>query len=124
MILRSQMQQFCWRQRPAASSPHEPSRARCAAWRFWIGLVSPGACAADDAGDWFPALGRTGTECRSTCGISQGVALAILAIALLRPSPGVAQSVALAPSTMPGIGSVSERYQSYNVEMIEVTGGR
>ena len=25
---------------------------------------------------------------------------------------------------MPRIGSVSERYQSYNVEMIEVTGGR
>ncbi|HZD64085.1 MAG TPA: hypothetical protein VE200_14965, partial [Xanthobacteraceae bacterium] len=54
--------------------------------------------------------------------------LALLAIALLRPDPGVAQSVAesvvLAPSTMPRIGSVSERYQSYNVEMIEVTGGR
>ena len=25
---------------------------------------------------------------------------------------------------MPRIGSVSDRYQSYNVEMIEVTGGR
>src|SRR3954464_6153878 len=69
MILRSQMQQFCWRQRPAASSPHEPSRARCAAWRFWIGLVSPGACAADDVSDWFPSFGRTGTECQSTDGI-------------------------------------------------------
>src|SRR5258707_2158710 len=52
-----------------------------------------------------------------------GVALAILATALLRPSPSVAQTFALAPSTMPRIGSVSERYQSYNVEMIEVTGG-
>ena len=56
--------------------------------------------------------------------LSAAVALAILATALLRPSPSVAQSVALAPSTMPRIGSVSERYQSYNVEMIEVTGGR
>ena len=55
---------------------------------------------------------------------SAGFALAFLATALLRPSPSVAQSVALAPSTMPGIGSLSERYQSYNVEMIEVTGGR
>jgi Glycosyl hydrolase family 79, N-terminal domain len=55
---------------------------------------------------------------------SAAVALAILAAALLRPSPSVAQSVSLAPSTMPRIGSVSERYQSYNVEMIEVTGGR
>ena len=25
---------------------------------------------------------------------------------------------------MPRIGAVSERYQSYNVEMVEVTGGR
>jgi len=56
--------------------------------------------------------------------LSARVALAILAAALLRPSPSVAQSVSLAPSTMPRIGSVSERYQSYNVEMIEVTGGR
>ena len=55
---------------------------------------------------------------------SAAVALAILATALLRPSPSVAQSVSLTPSTMPRIGSVSERYQSYNVEMIEVTGGR
>ena len=56
--------------------------------------------------------------------LSAGAALAILAAALLRPSPSVAQSVSLAPSTMPRIGSVSERYQSYNVEMVEVTGGR
>ena len=47
-----------------------------------------------------------------------------LATALLRPSASVAQSLSVAPSTMPRIGSVSDRYQSYNVEMIEVTGGR
>lgn len=28
------------------------------------------------------------------------------------------------PSAMPKIGSVDERYQSYNIEMVEVTGGR
>ena len=56
--------------------------------------------------------------------LSARAALAILAAALLRPSPSVAQSVSLAPSTMPRIGSVSERYHSYNVEMVEVTGGR
>src|SRR5277367_4284753 len=28
------------------------------------------------------------------------------------------------PSTMPRMGSVDERFQSYNVEMVEVTGGR
>lgn len=35
-----------------------------------------------------------------------------------------AQTVSVAPSTMPRIGTVDERYQSYNVEMLEVTGGR
>ena len=53
-----------------------------------------------------------------------GVALAVLAMPLLRPSATFAQSLSVAPSTMPRIGSVSDRYQSYNVEMIEVTGGR
>src|SRR6476620_9828624 len=61
---------------------------------------------------------------RRIVGLSARAALTILAAALLRPSPSVAQSVSLAPSTMPSIGSVSERYQSYNVEMVEVTGGR
>jgi heparanase len=56
--------------------------------------------------------------------LSARSALAILAAALLRPSPSGAQSVSLAPSTMPRVGAVSERYQSYNVEMVEVTGGR
>jgi heparanase len=36
---------------------------------------------------------------------------------------GTAQSV-VAPSTMARIGTVDERYQSFNVEMVEVTGGR
>jgi heparanase 1 len=35
-----------------------------------------------------------------------------------------AQQVTLAPKTMPTLGSVDERYQSYNIEMLEVTGGR
>ncbi|MCX6633157.1 MAG: cellulase family glycosylhydrolase [Candidatus Solibacter sp.] len=30
----------------------------------------------------------------------------------------------LAPSTMPRVGKVDDRFQSYNVEMVEVTGGR
>lgn len=34
------------------------------------------------------------------------------------------QTVQLAPMTMKRIGQVDERYQSYNVEMLEVTGGR
>jgi len=35
-----------------------------------------------------------------------------------------AQPVPLSPATMPRIGNVDERFQSYNIEMIEVTGGR
>ena len=53
-----------------------------------------------------------------------GVALAVAATVLLGARASFAQSFSVAPSTMPRIGSVSERYQSYNVEMIEVTGGR
>lgn len=30
----------------------------------------------------------------------------------------------IAPSGMPRIGTVDERFQSYNIEMIEITGGR
>jgi hypothetical protein len=39
-------------------------------------------------------------------------------------SPLLAQSIALDPKAMQRIGSVDERFQSYNIEMVEVTGGR
>ncbi len=48
-----------------------------------------------------------------------GAAGTVLAVALAR-----AQSPSLAPHTMPRVGVVDERFQSYNVEMVEVTGGR
>jgi hypothetical protein len=38
--------------------------------------------------------------------------------------PAVAQTLSLTPATMPKVGTVDERYQSYNVEMLEVTGGK
>ena len=34
-----------------------------------------------------------------------------------------AEPIAIAPSAMPRIGTVDERFQSYNIEMVEVTGG-
>lgn len=37
---------------------------------------------------------------------------------------GNESSAAIAPDKMPRIGTVDERYQSYNVEMLEVTGGK
>ncbi len=35
-----------------------------------------------------------------------------------------AQTVSITPSTLSRIGTVDERFQSYNIEMVEVTGGR
>src|ERR1022692_3004485 len=35
-----------------------------------------------------------------------------------------AQSITVAPAKMPRVGTVSERFQSFNIEMVEVTGGR
>lgn len=55
--------------------------------------------------------------------------LAVLGIgaALLAATTGAgiaAEPVAIAPSAMPRIGTVDARFQSYNIEMVEVTGGR
>jgi heparanase 1 len=36
----------------------------------------------------------------------------------------MAEVPSVAPSSMPRIGTVDERFQSYNIEMVEVTGGR
>jgi len=36
----------------------------------------------------------------------------------------IAQVASLDPAKMPAIGTVDERFQSYNIEMVEVIGGR
>ena len=56
------------------------------------------------------------------------VRLAVLALSMglaaLGPSePASAAGVSLAPTTMTRLGAVDERFQSYNIEMVEVTGG-
>src|SRR3954449_13550959 len=56
--------------------------------------------------------------------LSPNVVLVPLVVALACPSGTMAQTAQLTPSTMPRVGSVDERYQSYNVEMLEVTGGK
>lgn len=40
------------------------------------------------------------------------------------PNALLAQALRIDPATLPRIGTIDERYQSYNVEMVEVTGGR
>lgn len=49
-----------------------------------------------------------------------GVALAILCAP---PASAADPSIALSPATMPRVGSIGARFHSYNVEMVEVTGG-
>ncbi len=59
--------------------------------------------------------------------MSHSVRHGLIAIAYTGMAAGclLAQSSArLAPSSMPRIGKVDDRFQSYNVEMVEVTGGR
>jgi len=51
-------------------------------------------------------------------------ALGLLSGFAFAPIASAQTSIKLAPGSMPRIGSVSERYQSYNIEMVEVTGGR
>ncbi len=51
-------------------------------------------------------------------------AVVTLAAAALAVALGRAQTPSLAPQSMPRVGVVDQRFQSYNVEMVEVTGGR
>ena len=50
--------------------------------------------------------------------------LAIAALALFSSINVTAQVLAVDPSKMTALGTVDERFQSYNIEMVEVTGGR
>jgi Glycosyl hydrolase family 79, N-terminal domain len=50
-------------------------------------------------------------------------AISTLLIALICPGAR-ADGFSITPASMPRIGAVDERFQSYNIEMIEVTGGR
>jgi heparanase len=49
--------------------------------------------------------------------------MSALPIALAHAAP-VSDTPAITPSNLPRIGTVDERFQSYNIEMVEVTGGR
>jgi hypothetical protein len=53
-----------------------------------------------------------------------GAASVAIGAALGNADPAASQPFPLTPATMLRIGAVDGRYQSYNVEMLEVTGGR
>jgi heparanase len=63
---------------------------------------------------------RTGEHRRQVWSLTLR-AVPILAVTTLGLS---AEPVSVAPASMPRLGAVDERFQSYNVEMVEVTGGR
>jgi len=48
---------------------------------------------------------------------------AVTLSAVLACAPALASDVTLKPSSLPRIGTVDERFQSYNIEMVEITGG-
>jgi heparanase len=68
-------------------------------------------------GRW-PVIGKTRVQ------ISRFVALALLAGLDASPALLGAPATAVVPAKMPRVGTIDERFQSFNIEMLEVTGGR
>src|SRR5437588_11327161 len=56
--------------------------------------------------------------------IVTGLAFAMLGVAAYSTAPYGESPSAITPAIMPRIGTVDERFQSYNIEMVEVVGGR
>src|ERR1700693_441013 len=67
-------------------------------------------------------MGKKNKEMSSRC-ICMAVFLCIPSVVVLAMQL-IAQVVSLDPAKMPAIGTVDERFQSYNIEMVEVIGGR
>jgi heparanase 1 len=74
---------------------------------------------------------RSITICRLGAGKRYGRRFYVAFALLLWPIPSLADPVVAAagvpsvtPASMPRIGTVDERFQSYNIEMVEITGGR
>src|SRR2546423_15094778 len=59
---------------------------------------------------------------RSSC-FKVGLAVAITALAGILKAAAQIPALSLQPSQLPRLGTIDERFQSYNVEMVEVTGG-
>src|SRR5881275_2900488 len=63
------------------------------------------------------------TAMTRSSGFKVGIGVAIAALTAIRPAGAQAPTLSLDPSRLPRLGTVDERFQSYNVEMVEVTGG-
>jgi heparanase len=72
----------------------------------------------------FGATGNAGSRIFRPVRLATGLALASLSAMVGCAVHNSSSMITLAPATMPRIATVDERYQSYNVEMLEVTGGK
>ena len=61
---------------------------------------------------------------RRSLGLGVSAAAVVLGAAVYATAHGGATPVTVTPANMPRIGAVDERFQSFNIEMVEVTGGR
>jgi hypothetical protein len=57
-------------------------------------------------------------------GFKIGMGIAIAALTGIQKADAQAPTLSVDPSRLPRLGTIDERFQSYNVEMVEVTGGR
>src|SRR5882672_3266539 len=57
-------------------------------------------------------------------GFKAGMGIAIAALTGIQQAAAQAPTLSVDPSRLPRLGTIDERFQSYNVEMVEVTGGR
>jgi hypothetical protein len=57
-------------------------------------------------------------------GFKVGMGIAIAALTGIQKAAAQAPTLSVDPSRLPRLGTVDARFQSYNVEMVEVTGGR
>ncbi|UPJ48768.1 hypothetical protein IVB30_38135 [Bradyrhizobium sp. 200] len=57
-------------------------------------------------------------------GFKVGMGIAIVALAGIQQAAAQVPTLSVDPSRLPRLGTIDARFQSYNVEMVEVTGGR
>src|ERR1700746_1455245 len=60
---------------------------------------------------------------KNTIHISAGMCAALVGASMCLPILSQTAPVKLDPKKMPAIGKVDDRFQSYNIEMLEVAGG-
>ena len=57
-------------------------------------------------------------------GFKVGIGIAIAALTAIQQAVAQAPTLSIDPPRLPRLGTIDARFQSYNVEMVEVTGGR